>query len=251
MLLESALRTDRMELLLLPSRVLAADEAARLEKALARREAREPLQHVIGTTDFYGLELEVDGRVLVPRPETERLVELALAELPVGPGVVLDVGTGSGAVALAVKAERPEVEVIGLDVSAQALDVAHANATRLGLALTLLHSDLLGSAAAAEAAARCDVLVANLPYLPESDAEVLEPEVRADPPIALFGGPDGTAVVSRLIDEAERLLPAGATLALEVDPRNVDLVAARLAAWKHVRVERDLTGRRRFVLATR
>ncbi|MFA5567899.1 MAG: peptide chain release factor N(5)-glutamine methyltransferase [Trueperaceae bacterium] len=254
LLLEEAVSLERTELLLSGDRELTAAERRRLEALVARREAREPLQHVLGRAPFYGLELAVDSRVLVPRPETERLVELVLERLradAVPDPLVLDVGTGSGAVALAIKNEFPGATVIGTDVSQDALDVAAANAARLGLAVTFARSDLLGAAEAKAAARACAVLVANPPYLPAADAGWIGPEVMADPPLALFGGPSGLETAERLVEEARHLMPAGSSLALELDPRNVQRLRARLGAWQDVEVERDLVGRERFVVARR
>src|SRR5690606_24380627 len=155
-LLEAATGLDRRVVLLQPDRPLDAAARARLAHLLHRRVAREPLQHVIGTAPFYGLDLVVSPAVLVPRPETERLVERVLAELPPSPdGLVLDVGCGSGAIALALKAERAALEVWGSDVSAEALAVARENGRRLGLEVTWRRSDLLADADVAAAAARC------------------------------------------------------------------------------------------------
>lgn len=260
LLLEAALGLSRTELLLAGSRRLDAAEAGRLASLAARRAAREPLQHVLGAAHFYGLDLAVDRRVLVPRPETERLVELVLHEVAAvrrrgGSAarvpVVLDVGTGSGAVALAVKAEAPAAEVWGLDVAEDALTVARANARALGLGVHFVRSDLLDAPAAREVVARCHVLVANLPYLPSSDAAGLAPEVAADPPGALFGGETGAEEAERLTEQAWPLLQPGALLALELDPRNVHGLAARLAAWREVTILPDLTGRDRFLVARR
>lgn len=260
LLLEAALGLSRTELLLAGSRRLDAAEAGRLASLAARRAAREPLQHVLGAAHFYGLDLAVDRRVLVPRPETERLVELVLHEVAAvrrrgGSAarvpVVLDVGTGSGAVALAVKAEAPAAEVWGLDVAEDALAVARANARALGLGVHFVRSDLLDAPAAREVVARCHVLVANLPYLPSSDAAGLAPEVAADPPGALFGGETGAEEAERLTEQAWPLLQPGALLALELDPRNVHGLAARLAAWREVTILPDLTGRDRFLVARR
>ena len=251
-LLEAATGLDRRVVLLQPDRPLDAAARARLAHLLHRRVAREPLQHVIGTAPFYGLDLVVSPAVLVPRPETERLVERVLAELPPSPdGLVLDVGCGSGAIALALKAERAALEVWGSDVSAEALAVARENGRRLGLEVTWRRSDLLADADVAAAAARCLALVSNPPYLPESDLAHLPPEVRADSELALFAGEDGLAVARRLVLQAERLLPPGALFALELDPRNVERLARRLRGWHDVRLERDLTGRTRFLLARR
>lgn len=253
-LLEAALGLSRTYLLVNGDKELGAAGGRQLEAMVLRREAREPLQHVIGWAPFYGLELAVDPRVLVPRPETERLVELVLGELraaQVAHPVVLDVGTGSGAVALAIKAEFPGAAVVGADVSQDALDVASANAAQLGLDVTFLCSDLLADAAVRAVAGRCAVLVANLPYLPEADAGSLEPEVRADPALALFAGQGGAELAGRLVEQAWGLVPAGSLLALELDPRNVHELRATLKAWRDVEVKADLVGRARFLLARR
>lgn len=253
-LLEAALGCSRTELLLAGNRRLDRSEAERLDALVARREAREPLQHVVGYAHFYGLELQVDGRVLVPRPETERLVELVLADLEGASApqpVVLDVGAGSGAIALAVKSELPDAEVWGADVSPAALAVAKANALRLGADVKFIESDLLAGEEARVVARRARVLVANLPYLPDADAALLAPEAAADPTTALFGGPDGTALAARLVAQAWELLPAGALLALELDPRNVHQLAAELTGWQGVAVHPDLVGRSRYLVAYR
>lgn len=253
-LLEAALGCSRTELLLAGKRRLDRSEAERLDALVARREAREPLQHVVGYAHFYGLELQVDGRVLVPRPETERLVELVLADLEGASApqpVVLDVGAGSGAIALAVKSELPDAEVWGADVSPAALAVAKANALRLGADVKFIESDLLAGEEARVVARRARVLVANLPYLPDADAALLAPEAAADPTTALFGGPDGTALAARLVAQAWELLPAGALLALELDPRNVHQLAAELTGWQGVAVHPDLVGRSRYLVAYR
>ena len=253
-LLEAALGCSRTELLLAGNRRLDRSEAERLDALVARREAREPLQHVVGYAHFYGLELQVDARVLVPRPETERLVELVLADLDGASApqpVVLDVGSGSGAIALAVKSELPNAEVWGADVSRAALAVAKTNALQLGADVKFIESDLLAGEEARVVARRARVLVANLPYLPDADAALLAPEAAADPATALFGGPDGTALAARLVAQAWELLPAGALLALELDPRNVHQFAAKLAGWQGVAVHPDLVGRSRYLVAYR
>lgn len=243
---------------------MSDEERTSLADMLRRRLMHEPLQHVTGSAPFYGLELAVSPAVLVPRPETERLVELVLGELaerageaaqdgPAGaePATVLDVGTGSGAIALALKAERPELEVWASDVSATALPVAIENARLLGLDVRFRRSDLLADAEIAAVAARAAVVVANLPYLPDSDEPSLPPEVKRDPPQALFGGEDGLDLAERLRLQAQRIMLPGALLALELDERNAQVFAARLVGWRGVRLESDLLGRRRFVLARR
>ena len=251
-LLEAATGLERSELMLRPDRELGASERLRLLDGLRRRVAREPLQHILGTAPFYGLDLAVDATVLVPRPETERLVERVLEALD---GVerphVLDVGTGSGAIALAVRAERPDATVMATDVVPEAVALARRNAAQLRLDVRVLRSDLLAEAEVAAFAAACDVLVANLPYLPDADAGTLQPEAEHDPALALYAGPDGLRLARRLLRQAARLLPGGALLALELDPRNVHAAARETGAWRETRVERDLAGRERFLLARR
>ncbi|MBX3141016.1 MAG: peptide chain release factor N(5)-glutamine methyltransferase [Trueperaceae bacterium] len=257
-LLEAASGLSRSTLLLTGASAVPEATAARLAGLVEERAARVPLQHVLGVAHFYGLELAVDARVLVPRPETERLVELVLRELADGladagpaPATVLDVGTGSGAIALALKAELTSAEVWGTDVSEDALAVARGNAARLGLAVGFLRSDLLADEEVAALARRAAVLAANLPYLPESDRVALQPEAAADPPGALFAADGGLAIAARLADQAWLTLPRGALLALELDPRNVRGLAERLSGWEGVRLEPDLAGRERFLLARR
>lgn len=251
-LLEAATGLERTALVLQPERLLDRRERHRLSEALRRRSAREPLQHILGTAPFYGLELDVDATVLIPRPETERLVELLLESLrPLRGPRVLDVGTGSGAVALAVKAERPDAEVLAADVSPAAVAMARRNARKLGLDVRVLRSDLLAAGEVAAFAARCHALVANLPYLPAADEGSLQPEAGHDPAQALYAGEDGLAVVRRLLRQAFDLLPPGSLLALELDPRNVRAARGELATWRSVRIERDLPGRERFLLARR
>jgi len=207
-----------------------------LEPLLRRREAREPLAYVLGEWGFRRLTLKTDARALVPRPETETLVEraLALAEEIERPRI-LDVGVGSGAIALALKDERPEARVTGVDVSADALALARENAERLGLELELRQAD--GAAAAAEG---WDVVVANPPYV-ESLAEV-QPELRWEPQIALLGA-----------DEHERLARAANArfVVLEVGDGQARAVAAMLeqVGCGDVAVTADLTGRDRVVEA--
>jgi len=254
-LLEAATGLTRAEQVLERDRELAPDEAARLEGWLRRREAREPLQLVLGVAPFYGLEVQVRPGVLVPRPETERLVERALEDLRevVAPRIH-DVGTGSGAVALALAASRPDARVTASDVDTTAVMVARANATALGLPVTVWASDLLDAPEVRRAAAEAHLLVANLPYLPDGDRGRLPPEVAYDPPEALFGGADGLDLARRLATQAAPLLRPGATLWFELDPRNAEVFAEELESderWRELRVEADLNGRWRFVRARR
>ena len=253
--IEAATGLTRAEQVLERDRALSEDDLARLEGWLRRREAREPLQLILGVAPFYGLEVQVRPGVLVPRPETELLVERALAGLRdvVAPRVH-DVGTGSGAAALAIAAARPDARVTASDVDPTAVMVARANATALGLPVTVWTSDLLAAPEVRQAAGEAHALIANLPYLPDSDRGHLPPEVAYDPPEALFAGVDGLAVARRLAAQAVALLRPGAAVWFELDPRNAERFAEELEAedrWRELRVEADLNGRWRFVLARR
>ena len=242
---------------------LAAAARRRLAGWLARREAREPLQVILGETSFYGLRVRLEPGVLVPRPETEVLVALVLAELAAGalpgtssgavapgaPSTVIDVGTGSGAVALALAAERPGLRVVAGDVDPAAVALARRNARALGLPLDVVRSDLLAHPRLARAARQAAVLVANLPYLPEADRAALPAELAWERAAALFAGPDGLREARRLRAQAWRALQPGAAVWLELDPRNASRFAreARALGWRDVRLAADLVGRRRFV----
>jgi release factor glutamine methyltransferase len=253
---------------LLMERDSMVDRAAlvRLAALLARREAREPVAYILGRKGFRHISLAVDRRVLIPRPETELLVEVGLT-LEEG-ATVVDVGTGSGAVALALKDERSDLSVAGTDLSADALAVARANAARLGLDVRLVQADLLDSV-------EYDAVLANLPYVP--DGSVLEPEISAyEPPQALFAGVDGLDVIRRLVSIVS-LAPVGprrhrspqrsavgasglkagdrrpSLLALEVGSDQAAAVASllRRSAFSSVAILRDLAGHQRVVVGRR
>jgi release factor glutamine methyltransferase len=241
LLLASVLGVTRTELYLGASRPLDPAARERFEGLIARRAAREPVAYILGRQPFRRLELSVDPRVLIPRPETELLVEVGL-ELPRGARVA-DVGTGSGAIALALADERPDLVVTGIDASADALALARENARRLDLDVEFAHGDLL-------VGGPYDVVVANLPYVREG--EELAPEIaRYEPAEALYGGPDGLDVIRRLVDAAaEAEVPV---LALEVGAGQADAVASLLghAGFAHVERRRDLAGHERVVVGRR
>lgn len=208
-----------------------------------RRLRREPVAYIVGRKGFRNIELEVDRRVLIPRPETELLVELAL-ELQ--PASVLDVGTGSGAIALAVAAEMPDAEVVATDLYPDALDVARANAARLGLAtrVRLTHGTL--------AAGEFDLLVANMPYVTEREWHGLEPELRDwEPRGALTPGPTGFEAIDSLLGELA-ISPGtrARAIGLEVGEGQADTVAdlVRRAGFTHIEVRKDLAGIERVVV---
>jgi release factor glutamine methyltransferase len=219
---------------------------ARFEALVARRLAGEPLAYVTGIAGFRRLLLHVDRRVLIPRPETEGLVELVLREVPAGR--VADVATGSGCVALALADEGAYTELVATDASADALEVARANAARLGLPVTFLAGDLL----APLAGGRFDAVVSNPPYLSGAEYAALDPSVRDwEPARALQSGPEGMDHTRRLLAGARAVLVPGGLLALEVDERRAGLAGAEAErlGWDRVTVKDDLFGRARYVLA--
>jgi release factor glutamine methyltransferase len=241
LLLAAVLGVDRAALLAHPERTLAPGRGRAFAELVRRRREREPVAYILGRRAFRALELAVDPRVLVPRPETETLVEAAVELLPRA-ARVLDVGTGSGAVALALKHERPDLEVTGSDASADALAVAGENARRLGLDVALVHADLV-------APGDWDAVVSNPPYVAEGDLEALAPEiVRHEPPQALRAGPDGLAVLRALVAVASAPL-----LAVEVGAGQAPAVSGLMRAAGRSRLEarRDLAGIERVVVGWR
>ena len=229
-LLAHALGLKRMELYLQFDRQLTESERAPLRETVKRRGAREPLQHILGTAEFHGRTFTCDKRALIPRPETEQLVEIAL-EIVKGKASpqILDIGTGSGVIALTLALELPSADVHAADLSPDALALAAENAARHGLPdRIVLHSaDLLPPNDT-----KFDLIVANLPYIPADEIASLSPEVRHDPLAALDGGPDGLDLIRRLTDTApERLTPGGALL-LEIGAGQADAVNTLLADRK-------------------
>lgn len=227
-LLAFALGCTRMRLYTEHDRLVDDDARARFRECVRRRMAREPVAQIEGKRGFHALDLElhVDRRVLVPRPETEHLVDWLLEDLGHDPSPVIDVGTGSGAIALAIKRARPEADVHAVDVSDDALDVARSNAERSGLAVTFVRSDLLEGVA--PPAGGWGVIAANLPYIPTDVIATLEPEVRVfEPRLALDGGADGLEIITRLLAQIDLpgvIAPQGAAY-LEVGHDQAQQVA--------------------------
>jgi release factor glutamine methyltransferase len=244
LLLAHVLEVPR-ERLLSDERLDVRGDAVRAFQGAVRRRAggREPVAYIVGRRAFRRLQLGVDPRALIPRPETELLVQAALE---LSPGArVLDVGTGCGAVALALKDERPDLSVSGSDLSTEALELAGENATRLGLEVSWLRADLLSGVPD-----EFDALLANLPYVGERERYTLAPEiVRHEPPHALFAGDDGLASISELCAQLA-LRAAVATVALEVGAGQAHAVAGMVGAagFEVVRCEPDLAGIERVVV---
>ena len=245
LLLAAALGVDRLTLLTDSRREVTGAAVRTFQDAVRRRSAgREPVAYILGRRGFRHIDLAVDPRVLVPRPETELLVEVGL-ELPDGARVA-DVGTGSGAIALALKDERPDLAVVATDVSADALAVARGNAARLGLGVEFVHGDLL------DGVGRIDAVLSNPPYVTESARATLAPEIlRHEPPGALFAGADGLDVIRRLVPAAARA--GAALLAIEVGAGQAPEVAELMRAVGYVDagVRCDLAGIERVVAGRR
>ena len=236
-LLAHALGCSRMQLYLQHDRLLAEEDRAGFRELVKRRLAREPVAYIEGRRGFHALDLElqVDRRVLIPRPETEHLVDWLLEILRPPPAPimhVLDVGTGSGAIALAVAKARDEVRVTAIDVSEPALELARANADRLGLVdrIEFVRSDLLAQLDSIPERG-FDAIAANLPYIPSAEIARLQPEVREyEPKLALDGGRDGLVLVRRLISQVveRNALAPGGWLLLEIGIGQAEQVEALL-----------------------
>ena len=264
LLLVTALGVDRAELFRTPERVLTRLEERRFNGYLARRQAREPVAYIRGRRAFRTIELEVSPAVLIPRPETETLVEVALDALVAAAvergeaargrfePLALDVGTGSGCIALALAAEDQFVHVVAVDVDETAVEVAGRNAARLGFGarVDVACSDLFAGLPPKQ---RFDVIVSNPPYIPAVEYEALEPNVREyEPRLALYGGEDGLDVYRPLVVEAALRLRPGGTLAVEVGAGQAAAVRALFAAtgaFAPARERPDLGGIPRVVFA--
>ena len=251
-LLAHVLEKKRIELYLEFERDLSETELVPLREMVRRRGQGEPLQHLLGTVEFAGHVFICDKRALVPRPETEELVALlqsAISRCQSGsdqPSAILDVGTGSGVIALSLAAHFPEAMVSGVDISEKALSLAHENANRLGLSdrVKFSHGNLLEGIAG-----RFDVIVANLPYVANADRATLSREVLRDPESGVFGGEKGDEVIRKLIETAPVRLSPGGLLALEIGAGQADSLTALLAEknYHDINARSDYSGQTRFL----
>jgi len=251
LLLCAVLKRPRTHLYTWPEQALDADQLARLHTLLDARAAGHPIAHLLGEREFWGLPLQVTPDTLIPRPETELLVEQALLRLPRNkPLKVADLGTGSGAIALAIASERPEAEVHAVDASLEALKVAEANAERLGLGNVHFH---LGSWLAPLAGMQFDLIASNPPYIPEADPHLSQGDVRFEPRSALAAGADGLDDIRQIIHAAPAHLAPGGWLLLEhgYDQREALLALLDEQGWVNVADLDDLAGQPRLAIGRR
>ncbi len=253
LLLLDTLDLPRTTIYAYPGRLMKAREQALYARAIERRRRFEPVQYITGKTEFFGLELAVGPAVLIPRPETEGLVEAVLGRVPSDvPVRIADVGTGSGAIAIALALRLPKARIVGVDVSPAALWVAQENAERHGAAdrVRFLFGDLLSGTNQEQE--RFEAVVSNPPYVPTMERESLHPQVSAwEPERALFAGEDGLAIYRRLIPQTAERLVAGGLLAMEIGHGQERAIRELLRGWCGVQVLPDLQGIARVVVARR
>ena len=247
-LLANALGRTRMELYLEFERTLDETELAPLRDLVRRRGEGEPLQHLLGTVEFCGHVFLCDNRALVPRPETEQLVEIVESKIENRKSTILDVGTGSGVIALSLAKKFPEARIFAVDVSEDALALAGENAIRLGLTghVQFRKGDLLENLDE-----RFDLIVANLPYIATQDRHALSREVLHDPEVALFAGAHGDEFMRELIEQAPPRLHPGGMLALEIGFDHSEALLSALAEknYRDICSKNDYSGVTRFLFA--
>jgi release factor glutamine methyltransferase len=250
LLLGHVLGMKRMDLYMNFDRPLSDDEVSRFRELVRRRGAREPLQHLLGEVPFRELTLKVDKRALIPRQETELIVDLVRKSLAPGrSNSVLDVGVGAGPIFLSIVKEIANVNAYGCDLSADALQLTRENAARNGLAAERLYQSDLFAGVPSEL--RFDCIVSNPPYVGEQERDSLQPEVRDhDPALALFGGPEGWEFPARLIQEAYDRIAESGSLILEIGAGQASILKAKSAArpWTSIASSQDYQGIERFLI---
>jgi len=246
-LLAHSLGRKRLDVYLEFERDLAEPELAPLRELVRRRGQNEPLQHLLGTVEFCGNIFLCDKRALVPRPETEEFVGLVESRIVNRESRIVDLGTGSGVIALSLAKKIPEAEIVATDIADEALLLARENAVQLGIArVQFIKSDLLENVDG-----KFDLIVANLPYISRHDRDQLAPEVLRDPEVALFAGEKGDEIIRRLIETAPSHLSGKGLLALEIglgqEPALFDLL--RDKNYGDIEAKNDYSGRTRFLFA--
>jgi len=237
---------ERSHLFAHPEREVSSEEAAQFQLLVSRRALGEPSQYILGVREFFGRDFEVNPAVLIPRPETELLVEAVLEKAPDG-ARILDVGAGSGCIAVTLACERPSLELCAVDISEPALAVAQNNARRHQAGVEFRRGDLTKPFEGE----LFDVVVSNPPYVAERDRPTMSREVRREPELALFAGVDGLDIYRRLIPAVARVLKPGGLLALELGYDSLPGVLALLEGWDDIETRPDLAGITRIALARR
>jgi release factor glutamine methyltransferase len=253
LLIGHALGLKRMQLYIQFERLLAEPELEKIRPLVRRRAQREPLQYILGETEWFGLKLKVDRRALIPRPETELLAELVTQQVTTPPARILDLGTGSGALALALAKHWPEAAVTAVDASKDALGLARENATALALEsrVNFIESDWFGALPDGEL---FELIIANPPYLTEAETAEAQPEVRDhEPRGALVAADEGLADLRKIIEAAPRYLAVSGLLAMETGiAQHAELLKLCAAAgFSRSESKQDLAGRDRIVFAWR
>ena len=246
-LLAHSLGRRRLDIYLEFERELSESELTPLRELVRRRGQNEPLQHLLGTIEFCGNLFLCDRRALVPRPETEQLVEFVQSEIYDPKSKILDVGTGTGVIALSLARKFPEAQIIGSDISGEALSLACDNAARLGLTgVEFVQSNLLENISG-----KFDLIVANLPYISRLDRDELAPEVLRDPEVALFAGDRGDELIRQLIESAPAYLHPGGLLALEAGIGQSGTLSEflRQKNYRDIEAKNDYSGVTRFLFA--
>jgi release factor glutamine methyltransferase len=252
----------RMDLYLNFDKPLSEAELDTLRPLVARRANREPLQHIVGDTSFRGHTIKCDTRALVPRPETEELVDMAKERLKDREKpFIVEVGTGTGAIAIACAKEIEGAKVLATDISNDALALARENAEANETAIEFAQGDLLDAISdesiakvAGDSSAKIDCLIANLPYIPDGEKGKLQPEVdKFDPALALYGGPDGLSLVRKMLQQTEGKLNAGAPILLEIGSEQAEVLQAEAGNYPWLEftgIHKDFCGNVRFVSYT-
>jgi release factor glutamine methyltransferase len=242
LLLMFTLNCDRAYFHAHPERELTPQESQRYDEALAKRASGIPAQYITGHQEFWGLDFIVTPAVLIPRPETEHIIETVLARVgrTLPSAKIIDIGTGSGCIAIALATELPTAEIHATDISKAALEIARTNAARLGQTRIQFHeSDLFSNLETRN----FDFVISNPPYVGESEEEQVQLEVRKhEPHHAIFAGPTGLEIIKRLIPQARAALKPGGWLVMEISGTIVEGVKSLLSGWKEVQITNDLQG---------
>jgi release factor glutamine methyltransferase len=258
LLLAETLNTSRSTLIATGNDNVSEASVTAFRQLIKRRQSGECTAYILGRKEFYGLEFLVNPSVLVPRPDTETLVEIALKIIGNGeqPLRVLDLCTGSGAIAIALKYIMPELEMWATDISSEALETAKTNAARLlpPDSIRFLQGDLYNALSSLFLIPNSSflIIVSNPPYIPSAEIPFLTPEVRMEPALALDGGDDGLHIIKKIISRAPEFLCSGGSLLLETDPRQMERIAAlyKEADFSDIHTHADLSGRERVISGT-